>query len=255
MVNQLRELRDRVRVFRDRRHAGEVLAHMLAGRIPAGARVLAIPAGGVPVAAVLAEALGLALDVAVVSKITPPWNTEVGYGAVAFDGRVRFDVAAEASLGVGERVAREGIEQTLAKVRHRVELLRTSAGPLLPPGGTAVLVDDGIASGLTMALAVEALQDEGAGRIVIAVPTGPASAVRLLAGSVDAIYCANVRSGRTFAVADAYEVWTDVDEAALLEILAPWRQDRQAGMPPSSATPSPAEPGARHPREDPWLSR
>jgi predicted phosphoribosyltransferase len=223
MVNELRELQNRVRVFRDRRHAGEVLARMLEGMLPAEARVLGIPAGGVPVAAAIAEALGLALDVAVVSKITPPWNSEAGYGAVAFDGRVRLDAGAQAQLGVGEDEARAGIERTRARVRRRVEFLRAGAGPLVAPGGTAVLVDDGIASGLTMALAAEAVRDLGAGRIVVAVPTGPARAVRRLAAAVDQLHCANVRAGWSFAVADAYQAWSDVEEAALLELLAPHR--------------------------------
>jgi predicted phosphoribosyltransferase len=226
MVNELRELRDRVGVFRDRRHAGEVLARILEGRLPAEARILAIPAGGVPVAAAIADALGLALDVAVVSKITPPWNSEAGYGAVAFDGRVRLDAGAQVQLGVGEREARAGIERTMAKVRRRVENLRTGTGPLVPAGGTAVLVDDGLASGLTMALAAEAVRGAGAGRVVVAVPTGPARTVRDLAAAVDELYCANVRAGWSFAVADAYQVWSDVDEAVLLQILEPYRRDR-----------------------------
>jgi len=227
MLNELRELRGRVRVFRDRRHAGEVLARMLEGRLPADARLLAIPAGGVPVAAAIAEALRLPLDVAVVSKITPSWNSEVGYGAVAFDGRVRRDAWAEASLGIAEREARLGVERTLARVRRRAEILRTGTGPLVPAGGTAVLVDDGLASGLTMALAAEAVRDAGAGRIVVAVPTGPARTVRRLAAEVDEIHCANVRGGRTFAVADAYQAWSDVDEETLLRILAPHRTGAQ----------------------------
>jgi len=224
MVNELPELRNRVGVFRDRRHAGEVLARMLRGKVPAEARILAIPAGGVPVAAAMADALGLPLDVAVVSKVTPPWNSEAGYGAVAFDGRVRIDARAQAGMGVGEREARAGVERTTARVRHRVEILRTGAGPLVAAGGTAVLVDDGLASGLTMALAAEAVRGAGAGRIVVAVPTGPERTVRKLAAAVDELHCANVRAGRSFAVADAYLAWSDVAEEELLAVLAPHRE-------------------------------
>ena len=78
VITELPELRDRERVFRDRRHAGQVLARMLEGKLPAAARLLAIPAGGAPVAAAIAEALELPLEVAVTSKITPSWNSEVG---------------------------------------------------------------------------------------------------------------------------------------------------------------------------------
>src|SRR5512137_1059284 len=71
MIADLPELRDRVGVFQDRGHAGQVLARMLEGKLPPGAKLLAIPAGGVPVGAAVAHALRLPLDVAVVSKITP----------------------------------------------------------------------------------------------------------------------------------------------------------------------------------------
>lgn len=219
MVRELRELRDRTHVFRDRRHAGEVLARMLEGQLPPGAKILAIPAGGVPVAAAIAQALTLPLDVAVVSKVTPAWNTEVGYGAVAFDGRVRLDREMMAALRVDEQEAREGIERTVAKVRRRVKLLRASAEPVVAPGGPAVLVDDGLASGFTMATAVEAVRDAGAGRVVVVVPTGSGSAVERLASSADEVYCANVRTGWSFAVADAYERWSDEDDATILDIL------------------------------------
>jgi putative phosphoribosyl transferase len=97
--------------------------------------------------------------------------------------------------------------------------LRTSGAPLVPAGGTAVLVDDGLASGITMETAVEAIRDAGAGHVIVAVPTGHEGAVQRISGVVDEIHCANVRSGRSFAVADAYRDWTDLDDAAVLEIL------------------------------------
>ncbi len=170
-------------------------------------------------AAAVAEALGLPLDVAVVSKITPSWNTEVGYGAVAFDGRVRVDAGRRSALGVDEAGARKDVDRAVAKVRRRVERLRAGRGPLVAPGDTAVLVDDGLASGITMATAAEAVRGAGAARIIVAVPTGHQSAVTWLAAAVDELHCANVRSGRSFAVADAYENWSDLDDAMALEIL------------------------------------
>lgn len=219
MVTELRDLRDRTRVFRDRGHAGEVLAGLLRDALPSGVRILAVPAGGVPVAAALARALSLPLDVAVVSKITPSWNSEVGYGAVAFDGRVRIDAGARARLRVDDREAGRDAERAVAKVRRRVESLRAGKGPLVAPGDAVVLVDDGLASGLTMETAVQAVRDAGASRVVVAVPTGSEEAVRRLAAVADGVFCANVRGGRVFAVADAYERWSDVEEASLPGLL------------------------------------
>ena len=219
VLEELDDLRDRERVFRDRRHAGEVLGRMLGGRLASGAKILAIPAGGVPVAAAIAGTLTLPLDVAVVSKVTPSFDSEVGYGAVAFDGRIRIDRGARARLGVDDRETREGIARTTARVRGRVERLRRGSGPVVVPGDTVVLVDDGLASGLTMETAVEAVREAGAACVIVAVPTGSKSAVTRLLAVADAIYCANVRTGRVFAVADAYEAWSDVDDVTASEIL------------------------------------
>lgn len=199
---------------------------MLEGQLPARAKILAIPAGGVPVAVPIAEALALPLDVAVVSKVTPSWNSEVGYGAVAFDGRVRLDAEAMARLRVDEREAREGVERTLAKVRRRVQSLSEGQQAVVAPGDTAVLVDDGLASGFTMMVAIEAVRGAGAGRVIVAVPTGSESAVDRVTSSADEVYCANVRTGWSFAVADAYESWSDVDDATLLDLLERLRLSR-----------------------------
>jgi predicted phosphoribosyltransferase len=219
MLHEMARLRDRRHVFRDRTHAGEVLAGMLEGHVPAAARVLAIPAGGVPVGAALAEALGAPLDVAVVSKVTPSRNSEVGYGAVAFDGSVRVDDRRRRQLSVSEAEAEADVARTVARVRRRVELLRPGGGPIVEPGEAAVLVDDGLASGTTMELAVEAIRKAGAARVAVAVPTGSGLAAARLATIADELFCANVRTGPFFAVADAYERWSDETEDAVLAIL------------------------------------
>ncbi len=215
----LPELRGRTRVFRDRIHAGAVLADMLQDLRGTDALVLAVPAGGVPVAAELARRLDLPLDVAVVSKITLPWNTEAGYGAVAFDGTIRINEPLVARAGLTARQVEAGIEETLAKVERRVRTFRGTRPPPDLAGRPAVLVDDGLASGFTMATAVAALRKAGAGRLYVAVPTAHEEAVGRLAPGVDAVYVANLRSGPVFAVADAYRRWRDVTEEEARRIL------------------------------------
>ena len=216
---ELAQLRNQARVFRDRTHAGEVLASMLEALRASDALVLAVPAGGAPVAAVLARNLGLPLDVAVVSKITLPWNTEAGYGAVAFDGTVRLNQKLIANLALGDSVVANGISATRAKVAERVKRLRPD-GPMPQLSRRPVLVvDDGLASGYTLAAAVEALHNHGAQRVIAAVPTAHADAAQQVAHEVEALYCANVREGRRFAVADAYEEWSDVPEEVATELL------------------------------------
>lgn len=219
-VREVESLRERTGLFHDRTDAGEHLAELLAKLRMARPLVLAIPAGGVPVAARVARRLGCCLDVAVVSKVTVPWNSEAGYGAVAFDGTVRLNEVMLTGLGLGDDQVRKGIEQTREKVLRRMELFR---GDRLFPelaGRTAILVDDGLASGFTMLVAVEALRKAGAEHLVAAVPTGHLQAVQNLAAQVDQVCCVNIRSGRSFAVAAAYRNWRDVSERQAARILA-----------------------------------
>jgi predicted phosphoribosyltransferase len=219
-VHELIELRDRRQVFHDRAHAGRLLASMLPPGAVAGSSVLAIPAGGVPVAASLAARLGVPLDVAVVSKITPRWNPEVGYGAVAFDGSVALNPDLISRFETSEDEVRARTEETARKVAARVARLRAGRPPLDPSAGPVLLVDDGLASGTTMALAVRAVRAAGARTVLVVVPTGHEEAVRRLAEDADAVYCANVRAGARFSVAAAYEHWCDVSEDEAERLLA-----------------------------------
>jgi putative phosphoribosyl transferase len=211
-IVELPHLRDQVRIFRNRDHAGRMVAEMLEGYRETDTTILAIPSGGVPVAVAVAEQLALPLEVAVVSKITLPWNTEAGYGAVAFDGTVRINEDLLPHLRLSEQQIAEGIEKTRQKVQRRVrKFLGERPFPDLSRKA-AILVDDGLASGFTLLVAVEAVRRLGSGEIIIAVPTGSADRVRKVAREVDALYCANIREGWGFAVAEAYRRWVDLEE-------------------------------------------
>jgi predicted phosphoribosyltransferase len=219
-IFDLPAIRNRVGVFRDRAHAGESLISLLPAFKAAQATLLAIPAGGVPVAQPLVERLVLPFDLAVVSKITLPWNSEVGYGAVAFDGSVRLNEALLEAAMLTPGQVDEGIRKTRDKVAARWRRLRGERPWPDLAQCTAILVDDGVASGFTMAVAVAALRNRGARQVIVAVPTGHADALVDLAAQADAVYCANVRPGPRFAVADAYEHWTDVGDEELTAMVA-----------------------------------
>jgi len=217
------DFRNRTAVFRNREHAGEILSEMLMQYKNTEAIVFAIPAGGVPVGAVVASKLQIPLDIAVVSKITLPWNTEAGYGAVAFDGTVRLNEDMISRIGLKEEIIEAGIEQTRNKVNKRVAEFRGGKPPVQAAGRPAVLVDDGIASGFTMLVAVEALRKAGANRIIVAVPTANLDAVEFVLPKVEEVYCANLRNEWAFAVADAYQHWSDVGEEEVTELLGSFR--------------------------------
>lgn len=226
-VIEREELRDRTRVFADRAEAGGMLAEMLAGEYRGSdALVLGVPAGGVPVAIEIARELSLDLDVAVASKLTPPGNTEAGYGAVAWDGTFRLNRPLLRAMGLGEEQMQIDLATTNKKVKRRLEHLRRRRDRPSMAGRPVLLVDDGLATGMTMAVAAEAAGNEGAQDVVVAVPTAHPDAIRRLAPDVRAVYVANLRSGVPFAVADAYHRWSDISEDQASRLLKRFRKSR-----------------------------
>jgi putative phosphoribosyl transferase len=218
-VFDLPEMRGKIQVFADRKHAGEILGEMLLSFRGSKAILLAIPAGGLPIAVVVQHKIGIELDVAVVSKITLPWNTEAGYGAVAFDGTIRLNEAMLAHIRLDPHQIQEGQINTLKKVNSRIKGLRGDRPFPQLTGRAVLLVDDGLASGFTSLVAAEAVSKAGAASITVAVPTGHLESIHRIVEQVNAVYCPNIRSGMRFAVADAYQYWSDVPDEELLELL------------------------------------
>ncbi|MGB9200480.1 phosphoribosyltransferase [Methanobacterium sp.] len=218
-VFEIPELRDRTNVFLNREHAGKVLSDMLLSFKNSDTTVFGIPAGGVPVAVPIASNLGLDLDVAVVSKITLPWNSESGYGAVAFDGTVKLNSEVVSQIGLTEDEIKKGIENVTNKVKRRFKEFRGIKPFPFTKDRNVILVDDGIASGFTMIVAIEALKNTGANKIIVAVPTAHLKSLELITPKVDTVFCANIRGGWGFAVADAYKNWCDVEEDEVISIL------------------------------------
>jgi predicted phosphoribosyltransferase len=224
-IFELADLRDKTRIFRNREHAGQVVAAMLTSFQKSEALIMAIPSGGVPVAVALAKRLDLALEVAPVSKITLPWNTEAGYGAVAWEGTTRLNADLLPVLRLTESQIEEGKRQTLEKCVRRFKKFRGDL-PFPDLGARPViLVDDGLASGFTLLVAVEALRKAGASNVMVAVPTGSWKSVLKVSRVVESLYCANIREGWSFSVAEAYQRWMDVDEE---EAVAAYRAFQQA---------------------------
>lgn len=207
--------------FRDRDAAGTRLAAMLGKYRGGSAIVLAIPAGGVPVGAAIARDLGLSLRAAPVSKMLYPWTTESGFGAVAFDGSAWIDQAAVEGYGLTSSQVEKATADARAKVERRSKKLSSANALRDLSGKTVILVDDGIAAGSTMRTAIDALRKLGAGRVVVAVPTAPARSLEAMRKLADEIVCADIRSGASFAVADAYEEWRDLSDDEVEAMLRP----------------------------------
>ena len=171
-VVDIAELRDHVGLFDDRADAGDVLADMLIGQLGDDPLILGVAAGGVAVGARIAQRLGLGLNVAVVNKITPPWHSEWGFGAVAYDGSVVIDESSLAQAGIDRVELGQCTERARAKVNRRLELFGRYGPPENLTGRTVVVVDDGLATGITMRGALQAVDRSGVGEIVMAIPTG-----------------------------------------------------------------------------------
>jgi putative phosphoribosyl transferase len=213
-------LHNRGPVFGDRDDAGMQLAALLSGHRENDAIVCAIPAGGVPVGLAVARELALTFDVLVVSKMTLPWNTEAGFGAIAADGTSMLNQAVIDATGLDKDAINKATDSTRAKVRHREKHYREIISKQDLTNRAVILVDDGLASGFTLRVAIESAKSQKAKHIAVAVPTGHSASVEQVATECDWLYCANVREGMRFAVADAYHQWTDVSESDVAKLLA-----------------------------------
>lgn len=178
-------------LFKNRTDAGRKLADALRRNGAKHPIVLALPRGGVPVASEVARELRAPIDLIIVRKIGAPWQPELAVGAIADSEPpeiVRNETIIE-ELGVDEQaIAREAAEQQREIARRRAVYLKNRA-PLPLSGRTAIVVDDGIATGATMRAALLAVKRRGAARIVLAVPVAAAEALEELRPLVDTIVC------------------------------------------------------------------
>jgi len=208
--------------FRDRIDAGEQLADRLrshVGNVPPGDLVvIGLVRGGVVVAAEVAQALGARLEAVVVRKLGAPRQPELAIGAITAGPARVLNRPLIAELGLSE--------QQIARISERAQdaalaLARELGIPPQVPvvaGKTAILVDDGLATGATMRVAIDAMQRQGAGRVIVAVPVAPAGMLapfRTVADDVVAV----VAAPQLNAVGRWYEVFDDVPSSTVRAIL------------------------------------
>jgi predicted phosphoribosyltransferase len=209
--------------FRDRLDAGRQLSALLVGREWVDPVVLALPRGGVPVAAEVARDLGAVLDVLVVRKVGVPWHPELAVGAIAEGGVEVVDELSLARLRISQADFREVAERARAELERRVALYRGDRP--LPPleGRDAIVIDDGLATGLTAQAAVQAVRQLGAARVVMAAPVCAQETPSRLTHA-DEVVC--VHKPLDFR---AVGLWYDeFDQTSDAEVLALLRRSRDA---------------------------
>jgi putative phosphoribosyl transferase len=231
-------MRRRLALFVDRAEAGRRLAPALErfrGEQPV---VIALPRGGVPVAHEIARALSAPLDILLVRKVGAPFQPEYGIGAIA-EGGLRFIRSHEVELtGVGEEELDAVIAAETTELERRRRLYRGEREPLAVEGRTAILVDDGIATGATAVVAARALKARGAAKVVLAVPVAPPGSSRRLAHDFDEIVCLEQPEG-FFGVGQFYVDFGQVSDEEVQKLLAADREpDRvMVGADPPSDPP------------------
>lgn len=203
-------------IFDDRADAGRQLAAALPPFDPTDTIVIALPRGGVPIAAAICDARGLPLDLVLVRKIGAPGQRELAVGAVT-DGDAphvtvndaiarQFDLSDEDVTAMGMAL--------LPEIGRRRQTYLSGRKPLTLKGKTLLVVDDGVATGATLRASLTALKAMQPGRIVVALPVGPADLDARLIGHADAVICLSDLH-HFGAVGGAYKSFPPVDDATV----------------------------------------
>jgi putative phosphoribosyl transferase len=208
-------------MFRDRKDAGKRLAAKLVHLRDRRPVVLALPRGGVAIGAEIARLLDAPLDVVLVRKIGVPWQPELALGAVADLGtpEIFIDDRMVKTLAIPEDYVREETARQLAELERRRQVYCAGRPPVELQGRAAIVVDDGIATGATMRVALRAVRRAGPAWLVLAAPVAAAETLAALKGEADETVCVAIPEGLG-AIGFYYEDFHQMSDAEVTELLA-----------------------------------
>jgi predicted phosphoribosyltransferase len=215
-------------LFADRRMAGRLLAQCLRdilaradhalGDAAGGPLVLALPRGGVAIAREVADTLAMPVDVLVTRKIGHPFQPELGVGAIAEGGEPVYDEFLLSKLGLTQSALLPVAERERAELDRRVRVYRSGRPPPDVAGRPVILVDDGLATGVTARAALRSLRARSAGRTVLAVPVAaPSSMAALFDEADDLIALATPAAFK--AVGEWYSSFRQLTDSDVLDLL------------------------------------
>jgi putative phosphoribosyl transferase len=199
--------------IRNREEAAEMLADRLEKYKGRKGVVLAIPRGGVPVAAPIAERLGMPLEVVVSKKIGHPSNPEFAIGAVSLE-----DVEVDERMDVPHEYIRAEVARIRESLQKKYKLFMGNRQPVELKDRIVIIVDDGIATGKTLLSTVELVKKKQPAKIVVAVPVAPQAAIERFKGIVDEVICLLVPPFFQ-AVGQFYQEFTQTSDEEVIELL------------------------------------
>ena len=205
--------------FAGRRDAGRQLAAVLAPLAEERPVVIGLPRGGVPVAEEVALALRAPLEVLAVRKLGAPHNPEYGIGAIAEDDTRVFDSSALAALGIDADALEEIVAAETMELHRRVEAYRGERERLPLEGRTAIVIDDGVATGVTDTAALRAVRRGRPARLILAVPVCARDSVDRLREEADEVVCL-IEPRLLRGVGQWYEDFSQVSDDEVLAALA-----------------------------------
>ncbi len=215
----MRTLHHRCVRFLDRRDAGRRLAGELVSLELDDPVIVALPRGGVPVAFEVATRLGAPLEILAVRKLGAPGNPELAVGAIAEEGIAVLDQSTIARLGIAPATLDAAIVRESAALAGLLERYRGACPAVSLRGRVVVLIDDGVATGLTDLAAVRAARSRGPSLIVVAVPVGASESLAMLGREADGVLCLQAPD-TLFSVGSWYRDFAPVSDVEALALLA-----------------------------------
>lgn len=207
------------RIYEDRRDAGRSLVPEVQRCMLQAPIVLGLPRGGIPVAYEIASAIDAPLDVLVVRKLGAPWQPELALGAIASGGvRILNEQLVAQVLGDDDSVIEDLVARETEELLRRDKLYRGDRSYPDLRDKEVVVVDDGMATGATMRAAAEAVGSRNPAKVIVAVPTGSADAVRLVDKTVDQVICLEIPTP-FYAVGNFYRSFGQTTDAEVRSLL------------------------------------
>lgn len=190
--------------------------------------MVAIPNGGVPVAAEVAGAIKADLELVICRKIPLLLNPEGSLGAAADDGTVILNEEAVKRIGFNRQQLEDEIGKVRSEIKQRSLLYKWDRPIVRVTGKTAIIIDDGLASGFTMMAAVESVRHRHPKEVVVAVPVAPAAAVKQLERIADRVITCITSFLPKFYVSDFYRYWHDLDDDDVARYIKEWRMQQSS---------------------------